>query len=233
MDGVEHILCTHCENTLESGTLGVCSGDYMAACVPLNIKFSGKTAHATLPDEGIDAIAMAHIAYARLIDAVKDIAGGERYIFSVGKISGGTAHNVIAELCEMDISFRYYNEGFAKKVKDATFDICESIARDFGGRVQIDWHVSTGPVHNDARLVEDFSKTVTSSNIPLATVKPKISSEDFGWYLTKARGMLFRFGTRNETLGCTTLAHCNDFKLDEQGMKPAIEAFISYVLNLK
>ena len=43
MDGVDHIICTHCENALESGKIGICVGDYMAACVPVNIKFYGKT----------------------------------------------------------------------------------------------------------------------------------------------------------------------------------------------
>ena len=37
MEGVDHIICTHCENALECGKIGVCVGDYMAACVPLSI----------------------------------------------------------------------------------------------------------------------------------------------------------------------------------------------------
>ena len=56
--------------------------------------------------------------------------------------------------------------------------------------------------------------------------------EDFGWYQKKAKGLLFRFGKRNEALGCTSLIHCNDFRADEAGMATAIEAFASYVLNL-
>ena len=57
-----------------------------------------------------------------------------------------------------------------------------------------------------------------------------MSSEDFGWYLVKARGMIFRFGTRNEAMGCTALAHCSNFKIDENGMKTAITAFVTYIL---
>ena len=231
MHGVDHIIGPHCENSLESGKLGVCVGDYMSACVPIFIKFYGKTSHATLPSEGIDAIAMAHRAYSEMKTAVAKTAKDARYIFSVGKFSGGTAHNIISDFCEMDISFRFYDMDFAKNVKALVFEICEGIAAEFGGKVSIDWDMSTGPVHNDKTVCDRFGKIMSEGGIQIEKMEQRMSSEDFGWYQTKAKGMLFRFGTRNEKTGCTTLAHCNDFKLDEDGMKTAIKAFVLYALD--
>ena len=66
MDDVSRIICTYCENSLEVGKIGLCSGDYMAACIPATISFLGKTSHATIPEQGIDAIQMATEAYAEL-----------------------------------------------------------------------------------------------------------------------------------------------------------------------
>ena len=231
MDGVDHIICTHCENALESGKIGICVGDYMAACVPVNIKFYGKTAHATLPHEGIDAIAMAHAAYTRFKDTVSTLAGNSRYIWTVGKFSGGTVHNVVADFCEMCISFRFFDIDFAERVKESTFKICNKIAEEFGGRVEIDWNMSICPVYNDEEITENFKNIAISNGLQVENVGLRMSSEDFSWYQTKAKGMLFRFGTRNESLGCTSLVHCNDFKLDEDGMKTAIEAFVAYALK--
>ena len=231
MDGVDHIICTHCENALESGKIGICVGDYMAACVPVNIKFYGKTAHATLSHEGIDAIAMAHIAYTRLKETVSTLAGNSHYIWTVGKFSGGTVHNVIADFCEMDISFRFFDMNFAERVKESAFKICNQITEEFGGRVEIDWNMNVRPVYNDEEITENFINIAISNGLQVENVGLRMSSEDFSWYQTKAKGMLFRFGTRNESLGCTTLAHCNDFKLDEDGMKTAIEAFVAYALK--
>ena len=233
MDGVDRIICTHCENTLESGKIAVCEGDYMAACVPLRIKFFGKSAHATLPKEGINAIAMAVAAYTRFEKAVAALAGELRYIWSVGKFAGGTAHNVISDFCEMDISFRFYNMDFSNRVKDAVFEICKDVEQVFGGRIEIDWNMSTGPVHNDKTVVEGFIATVSDSGIEIVKAEQRMSSEDFGWYLTRAKGLLFRYGTRNEAKGCTALAHCSDFKIDENGMKTALQAFVSYAVNFK
>lgn len=233
MDGVDCIICTHCENMLESGKIAVCEGDYMAACVPLRIRFFGKSAHAALPKEGISAIAMAVAAYTRFEKAVASLAGDLRYIWSVGRFSGGTAHNVISDFCEMDISFRFFDMDFSNRVKNAVFEICKDIEKEFGGRIEIDWNMSTGPVHNDEAVVADLIDAVSDSGIEIVKAEQKMSSEDFGWYLTRAKGMLFRYGTRNEAKGCTALVHCSDFKIDENGMKTALQAFVSYAVNFK
>lgn len=231
MDGVDVIICTHCENGLETGRIGICSGDYMAACAPVTLRFMGKSSHATLPEGGVDAIAMAHEAYGRLGKMVEQQAGSKPYIWSVGTFRGGQAHNVIADRCEMDISFRFYDYALCEAVHQGMLTVSREIAERFGGSFQLDWHVSTGAVHNDEKLTAAFSKCLTENGFILESMERRMSSEDFGWYLTKKPGMLFRFGTRNEALGCTGVAHQNDFTIDEAGMKTAIQAFVCFVMN--
>lgn len=233
MDGVDHIICTHCENMLEVGTIGVCSGNCMSACVPATIRFIGKTSHATLPQLGVDANAMAVEAYQRLNEMVMEEAGDIPYIWCVGRISGGHVHNVISDLCEMDISFRFYDMDFAKRVEKKAKEICKSVAESFGGKCETNWNMSTGPVINDEGLVKKFKNIISNENINVEEIERRMTSEDFGWYLTKAPGMLFRFGTRNEELGCVSGLHNNDFCIDEEGMKSAIKAFLIYALSCK
>ena len=231
MDGVDHIICTHCENAMDAGKIGICYGDYMAACIPATIRFKGRTSHAALPQYGIDAVAMAVEAYNKMKSMVKEEAGNLKYIWSVGHFQGGHVHNVIADLCEMDISFRFYDMDFAKRVEKNVRNICNEIAERYGGSVEFIWNMSTGAVYNDKKIVECFEKTARNSGLNVCDMPQRMSSEDFGWYLDKAPGMIFRFGTRNEELGCTALAHRNDFCIDEKGMKTAIQAFCAYIMN--
>ena len=231
MDGVSEIICTHCENLLETGKIGVCVGNYMAACIPATIRFFGKASHATLPQFGIDANAMAVEAYQKMREAVKEEAKDTPYIWSVGRIQGGHVHNVISDLCEMDISFRFYDMDFAERVGKRVQEICEEIAANYGGRVEINWNMSTGPVINNKEVVDRIISAASKAEIPVEAIESRMSSEDFGWYLTKAPGALFRFGTRNEKKGCTTVAHNNDFLMDEDGMKYAIKTFCVCILN--
>ena len=232
MDGVKEIICTHCDNTFGVGEIGTHSGDYMAACIPMTVRFLGRTSHATLPEQGIDAIAMAHEAYTKLKVMVAKEAGDRQYIWSVGRFSGGSVHNVIADRCEMDISFRFYDEGFARRVMKQAEQICAEIAEKFGGKSELLWHISTGAVYNDPSMVESFEQVIKETAAArLIRVPGLMSSEDFGWYLVKAPGMIFRFGTRNEKNSCTTVAHRNDFCIDEEGMKAPIRAFIAYSMR--
>lgn len=231
MDGVDLIVATHCDNSFDAGLIGLHPGDYQAACIPATIRFNGRSAHAAIPEGGIDAIAMAAEAYAQMKQMVREEAGDIRYIWSVGRFQGGHVHNVIADTCEMDISFRFYDMPFAQRVEKRVYEICGSIAKLHGGSVDYDWHMSTGPVINNAGLTEAFRSIAEEDGLNTCEIPGRMSSEDFGWYLEKAPGMLFRFGTRNESLGCTALAHKSEFCIDETGMKPAIQAFITFVYN--
>ena len=231
MDGVEHIICTHCENAMETGKIGICYGDYMAACIPATIRFHGRTAHAALSEFGIDAVAMAVEAYGKMKTMIAREAEQTKYIWSVGRFQGGHVHNVVADLCEMDISFRFYDVAFAKRIEENVRSICNEIATRYGGSVEIVWNMSTGAVHNDKSIVARFANAARNAGLNVQPMPQRMSSEDFGWYLTKAPGMIFRFGTRNDKLGCTALAHRNDFCIDEEGMKAAIQAFCTYVMN--
>ncbi len=232
MEGVDAIACTHCEPDLDAGMLGVLAGDYMAACIPITLRFHGVSSHATLPENGVDAVAMAVEAYGKLKEMVKQEAEGKPYIWSVGYFAGGEVHNIIPDLCTEYISFRFYDVAFAERVMAKAKQICDDVAANYGGRAELEGVMSTGPVRNDAGVVERFRKALANvSALQFADITPRKYSEDFAWYLSKAPGMLFRFGIRNPEKGCGAALHRPDFCVDEAGMKPAILAFVNFVLN--
>lgn len=231
LDDVECVLGLHCDNALPTGTTGIRPGPYMAACAPIVIAFHGRSAHAALPAGGIDAIAIAVKAYEAMKHAVALEAGDARYIWSVGCFNGGSAHNIIADRCELRITFRYLDDAFAGRVRARIEAICEEAAREAGGRAEVHWHVSAPVVVNDAEVVSRFRRAAAATGIAVEELPVRMSSEDFSWYQARRPGAIFRFGTGNEALGCTTLAHRADFRIDEEGMRTAIEAFAAFVLE--
>lgn len=229
MDGVDHILTTHCEAKMNAFEVGMKVGEYMAACIPMTINFYGRSAHAALPSEGIDAIAMANEAYAELKAAIKEEAGNAPYIWSVGKFSGGTVHNIICDNCEMAISFRFYDMDLASRMEKRTFEICNRIANAYGGSVEIDWHMSTGAIINDPQIIEDAREVAKSLELTNNNLPPRMSSEDFGWYLTKAPGAIFRYGVYDKEYDSGYVAHTCKFKIYEPAMKTALRMFVEYI----
>jgi amidohydrolase len=235
MDGVDAIFCTHCETTIETDEIGFCSGDHMAACMPFSIRFYGKTSHAAAaPEKGIDAIRMAREAADRLEVLVKECFGDRKYIWNVGIFRGGTAHNVIADFCELGITFRYFDEAVALSFREKALALLHEIAGRFDGRVEAEADISSRAVINDPELVRTFVDVISQDpRVKLHEMPPRMSSEDFAWYLTKVPGFLFRYGIRNEELGCTSPAHSNTFKVDERGFRSALIAFTDFIMNYR
>lgn len=230
MDGVDAIIAQHNENTLDVGSIAVCGGPCQAACIPITLRFLGKTAHATMAETGVDAITMGVEAYGRLKTMLREEAGDRRYIWSVGAFHAGTVHNVIADLSVQEISFRYYEQDFAERVMRRADAICAEIATRYGGGYELKWHVSARAVINDERLAEKL-RSVALKMMPVQICETRMGSEDFSWYLTKAPGVFYRFGTKNETLHKVTRPHNNDYFMDEEGMRTGIRAMIAFSMQ--
>lgn len=233
-DGVDCAITFHCGNERPAGYLGVSAGDSCAACDPITLTFHGKTAHATLAHEGIDAIQMALQAWNRLHEMVLQEVGQRRYIFSLGYFHGGTAHNVISDLCQMKISFRYYDSEFGATVRRKGIEILHDICTQFGGTVDIDWNTSAPAVINDERLSEIYAeaaKKVAGDNAGEDRVS--MGSEDFAWFLTKVPGVATRLGTGNKEKGITALGHTNNYRIDEDAFRNGVLGLVQFVLDME
>ena len=234
MEGVDAIVGSHCDTGLFPGELGIHDGWFMAACMPFKIEFIGKTTHATRPQGGVDAIRMAYEAYGALDRAVKEEAGEERYIWNVGVVKGGTAHNVVSDYCELIATFRYFDPEFAKRYLARVEKECNDIADRFGGKVRIEHVVSSNAVFNTPELTKQFRETISKDpELKIVEQPIRMGSEDFNWYLAKAPGFMYHFGIRNEETGCTATGHSNWFKVDEEGMKYDIMAFVDFAMNFR
>lgn len=237
-DGVADLadifLGMHIENWLESGTVGICPGVSMAASRPVCIEFFGKTAHASLPQSGVDALAMAVETYNGIVNmkATQMDPFGE-YICSVGMLSAGHTVNVIPDHAELRISVRTYDTDTETFIMDNIRTLAENAAKRRGGTVAIQDEPKALPLVNhpevSRRVLESAAKVVGEGNV--VTMPKKLSSEDFSFYAAKKPSAFLRLGTRNAEKGCTTLPHNNDFLLDEDALELGSGVFVRFVLD--
>ena len=147
---------------------------------------------------------------------------------------GGTTHNVVSDGCELKISFRYYDMAFAERVRERCIAKCEEIAASCGGDVECVWNTIVPPLINDEAVMSRLLPAIeTASQGKMQAIPCRMTSEDFSWFLQKKPGAAFRFGTRNEAIGCDTAGHGNDFRIDERGMENAIETFVTFAMNME
>ena len=232
MDEIDVIIGLHVENWLQSGKIGVCFGSSMASSRTFRLDFKGRTAHATLPQTGADALAAAVRTYNNIQYMLsREIDPFSNYICSIGKLSGGTSQNIIADHAYMLGTIRTFSmelDGFIiKRIEE----IAKNTASETGVEAILDTSLKAFVLYNNpyiSQLVLDSAKKVAPGIIEMPK---KLSSEDFSQYLTKKPGVFIRLGTRNEEKGCTTLPHNNDFMIDEDAFTIGTDTCVQFVLD--
>ena len=234
MDEIDIIAGMHVEGTMDAGKMGVCKGPSQASSRNIKIEFFGNTAHATLPHTGNDALAAIVNAYTNiqttLARKVNPIA---EYVYSIGRLQGGTTQNVVADYAEMLGTVRTFDMDVDKLIIDTIEEVVEHTAKNFGCTSKVTSNVKCFVVYNDyelsERALEAIAKTIGEENI--APMPKKLGAEDFSRYLTKAPGVFMRLGTRNVDKGIATLAHNNDFMIDEDVLGNGSATMVQFVLD--
>jgi len=232
MDEIDVIIGMHIENWLESGKIGVCAGSSMASSRNFRIDFHGRTAHATLPQSGADALAAAIRTYNNIQYMLgREINPFSKYVCSVGKLEGGTTQNVIADHAFMLGTIRTFDMELDSFLIRRIEEIAKNTAGETGVEAVLDTSLKAFVVYNNpyiSQLVLDSAKKVASG---IQKMPEKLSSEDFSQYLTKKPGVFIRLGTRNAEKGCVTLPHNNDFLIDEDAFVTGSDTCVQFVLD--
>lgn len=66
--------------------------------------------------------------------------------------------------------------------------------------------------------------------LPFKAIEPTPVGEDFSRYLQRIPGAFFRVGIRNPALEAVYPLHNSLFRIDEEGMRAALEAFLGIYL---
>ncbi len=234
MDGIDEIIALHQDVGVPAGSIGVFKGPFMAACEAYRIDFYGKAAHATAPEKGRDALAMAVKAYQDIyLMKCREIGPFEDHILSISSLTAGTAHNIIADHATMLISFRFFSMETHDKVDRRIREICEHAAAELGGTVTIQGEIGAPVVVNDPAITDRVRAAAETVVGPenVIEVKKRMGSEDFSHFLLKKPGKLLRLGNGNPEKGCTEASHSSYFMLDEDVLEIGAKVFVQYVLD--
>ncbi|MDR1508365.1 MAG: amidohydrolase [Synergistaceae bacterium] len=234
MDDIDVILGLHVDNRLESGHIGVCPGESMAASHPIKIEFFGKSTHATTPHTGRDALAMAVKTYSGIQAMLcREIDPFARYACSVCSLNSGLTYNVVPDRAEMKIALRTFDAGLDNFIADRIRVIAGHAASEMGGRASVTGETEARVVFNDPALSELVLKSAAEALGPDRTsnISPRLGSEDFSFYLAKKPGVFLRLGTRNEKKGCVAMPHSSDFMIDEDALASGVKVFVQFVVD--
>ena len=233
MDGVDVIIGLHVGGC-NSGEIGICVGNHMAASRPFKLEFFGQSTHAATPHNGKDALAAAVRAYMSIKLMIStEMSAKESYICSIGKLNAGTAQNIIPDYAEMVGTIRSFNLDIDQYIIGRIEGIAESIKREMGIDYKLTTHLKSGVVYNDPKiseLVKAAAVKVVGEEKTVAA-EMRLGAEDFAFYGEKAPAVFFRLGNYNEEKGCVAAAHSSEFKVDDDVLHLGAETFTQFVLD--
>jgi len=229
---VDSIFGAHVFPLLSIGKVGIYEREGLAAADRFTLKIIGKGGHAANPHLSKDPI----LAAGHLITQVHSIVSRninplESGVVTLGKISGGTAFNIIPDEVDLLGTVRSLNPQVREELKTRIEQITRGIAQSFGMEYRFDFEYGYPVLINDpemSKLVASAcSKGIGEENVEV--LKPSMGGEDFAYYLQRVPGAFFRLGVRNESKGIVHPYHSSLFDIDEEVLPFGVEMFVRII----
>lgn len=227
----------HVWPALETGTVATKAGALMGASDRLFITVTGKAAHGSEPENGVDGIAIS----AQMISALQTIVSRnvsplDSAVVTIGTIKGGNRYNVIASEVVMEGTVRTVTPDVQDAMPSRIQGIAEGVARGMGGDCRVEYVKGYPPLMNDPELAKTaFSalEKVFGAEKVLRVEKPALGGEDFSFFSREVPGLFMWLGTRPGAVSKDEAAplHNPGFVADEASLPLGVEAMVSCVLE--
>ena len=179
--GVQYIFALHLWPGLEKGKLFSKPGFLMSRCAGLEVVFTGKGGHIAAPHPGCDALD----ACCRFYSSANYISSADSFVLKFGKLSGGTAGNILCKKAELSGSLRTYEEETEQSIRAALTNLCSQIAKQTGCRGEIFFQQGYPAVYNDPVVWKKTQKIYPVKLLDRALW----AGEDFSYYQQAVSGV--------------------------------------------
>jgi amidohydrolase len=230
---VNAVLGLHVSPEMETGKIGMKSGDYMASTDEIYITVIGKGGHAAIPETLINPLLIASKILLKLNDSYSISAPKDSpSVLTFGRIIGDGKTNIVPDKVYLEGTLRTFNETWRTKAHQLITDTANSVAKKMKGNAQI--LIAKGyPVltNDDVLTAKTFSiaqEFLGKENV--LSLDYRMTAEDFAYYSRLVPSVFFRLGTQIE--GCDTNLHTSSFRVNEDALRksPAIMAYLAIKL---
>jgi amidohydrolase len=236
---VDAIFGAHLFPDLQIGKVGIHEREGLAATDRVIIKMLGKGGHGAYPHLSRDPILAAGHLITQIHSIVsRSIAPLDSAVITIGKVSGGTAFNIIPDEVELLGTVRSLTLPVREELKARLEQVTQGVARSFDLDYRFDFQYGYPALVNDPEMshlvASACANGIGKENVEF--LRPSMGGEDFSYYLQKVPGSFFRLGCRNEAKGIVHPFHSSHFDIDEEVLPFGVEMFariIDQYLGLK
>jgi N-acetyldiaminopimelate deacetylase len=190
------IFALHIAPEYPVGTIAIKEGLLFANTSELFIDLKGKGGHAAYPHQTNDMVIAACSLVTQLQTIVsRNINPLDSAVITIGKITGGTVQNIIAETARLEGTIRTLSPEVMRKVKERIEALVKGIEAGFQCEAAIDYGSMYHQVYNTEALTKEFIEFVKEDpEVNLIECTEAMTGEDFGYMLKEIPGFMFWLG---------------------------------------
>lgn len=220
------IIALHIAPEYPVGTIALREGLLFANTSELFIDLKGKGGHAAYPHHTNDMVVAACALVSQLQSVVsRNVDPLDSAVITIGKITGGTVQNIIAEKSRLEGTIRTLSPESMEKVKSRVRALVKGIEVGYECKAAIDFGSMYHQVYNEETLTREFmefARAYPSMNV--IECREAMTGEDFGYMLEEIPGFMFWLGVDSEY----GLHHAK-LNPNEKAIEMAIEFISSYL----
>lgn len=196
---VDAVFGLHTWPDVHGGSIGIKKGPMMAGSDSFKITITAPGGHAAHPHKTPDPIAAAAYMITQLQTIVsRELNPLDSAVITVGKMTAGTAANIIPSEVTLEGSMRYLLPETRLQIHNSIKRIAEGTALSMRVHAETEITPGCGPVIGTDELVDiveaSAGKLLGTDKIAILPTA-SMGSEDFSAYLAQKPGAFFRIGT--------------------------------------
>lgn len=221
---------------VENGQIAVGYGTIMSCLDKFSLTIYGKGGHGAQPHKTVDPILIS----SEIIQAIQSIVSreidtSENAVISIGKIHGGTAHNIIPDSVEIEGTVRTTSEEVRLYIMKRIEEIAKGITIAMRGNYDYNYYLGYPVVRNNDEMVDRLlssARKIFSEEEIAVLRKPTMIGEDIAYFLNRVPGVYFFLGSKKEIDGVHYPHHHCKFDIDEEVLYKGVLATVQFILDV-
>lgn len=235
---VDAIIGMHVWPMYATGMIGAQDGAVSAASDHLTITIKGRSAHASMPHQGVDAI----VASSAVVQALQSIISRsvdprDTAVITIGTIKGGSRYNVIPEEVTLEGTVRTFNPQVTAMMPEAIGRAVENTVKAYGASAEVSYESGYPPVMNDpfiSQVCREAMAEVAGTDGLLPPQAVPAGGEDFAFFAREIPASFAWLGCRPDGVapGDMPQLHNEAFLPDPKALSLGVRYFAAAVLKL-
>ena len=226
---VDAAFAIHMWNDIPTGKVGVRPGSVFASADDFRMKVIGRGGHGAAPHQTVDPVVVAaHVITACQAIRSRRTDPNKGAVITFGQIHGGTRHNIIPDVVELEGTVRAFEEPVRRQLERDIPKIAAGVAAAFGAKIEFDYHRGYPPTTNDPDMAKLVTRCTREALGRGAAIEQTLSmgSEDMSLVLDEVPGCYFFLGSMNRKKGLVHPHHSARFDFDEDSLPGGVEIWL-------